>query len=204
MLANPMYWTAKIQAEMGWSQNDSFTLFRTLVAYNSQYANDGWIPLAVEKGFSKVLYEDDENLFVYEGRPDLIALDGTGKRLAVDHKTRGTSHNIYEHNNQVFGYLWAGQATTFVYNYLTLTKVPKFDRAPFEFTAAQIESWVANTIGWYRQMKRDIQSQDFLKSFNCQGKYGVCDFALVCEQPKENVKLHILQSNFKKRNYRSW
>jgi hypothetical protein len=43
---------------MGWSQNDSFTLFRTPVAYNSQYANDEWTPLAPEKEFSKVLYED--------------------------------------------------------------------------------------------------------------------------------------------------
>lgn len=204
MLAHPIYWTKKIQDEMKWSQNDAFTLYRTLIAYDSQYRNDGWTPLAVEKGFSKVIYEDDENLFVYEGRPDLIALDPSGKRLAVDHKTRGASNNIYEHNNQVLGYLWAGQATTFVYNYLTLTKVPKFDRAPFEFKTSQIESWVENTIQWYWQIKRDIQSETFLKSLNCQGKFGICDFARVCEQPKENVKLHILQSNFKKRNYRSW
>jgi hypothetical protein len=203
LLMHPIYWTQKIQTELKWDQNEAFNLYRTLISYDHQFKNDGWKPLAVEKGFSKILHEDDENLFVYEGRPDLIA-EANGKRIAVDHKTRSASHSIYEHNNQVLGYLWAGQATCFVYNYLTLTKTPKFERAPFEFYESQIQAWVENTRETFFRIKADVVNSQFLKTLQCQTKYGVCDFAPVCEQPKDSVKLHILNSNFKKRNYRSW
>jgi len=204
LLLSPLFWTGRIQKAMRVSTNDAFSLYRVLVSYATNYQNDGWEPLAVEKGFSKILYEDDENLFVYEGRPDLIAKDSTGETMVIDHKTRSMKYQIYEFNNQVLGYLWAGEATVFLYNYLTLTNSPGFERAPFRFSQDQIEDWRENAIDAYFNIKRDIERQKFPKSYQCSSKFGVCEFHRICEQPSSNVKLHVIRSNFKPRNYRSW
>ena len=203
VLNNVMFWVPKIQKELNYSSDDAFALFRVLSDYQQTYKEDNWKPIAVEKGFSKILYEDENNLFIYEGRPDLIA--STGKEIiVVDHKTRSTSFDLYPHNNQVYGYLWAAQGDTFVYNYLTLTKTPKFNRAPFQFSKNQIQAWVDNTIENLFRLKADIERKKFPRTLNCRSVYGLCEYAPICEQPTEAVKLHILNSSYVKKKYRSW
>jgi hypothetical protein len=205
VLYNPLIWVQLIQDELKWSQDEAFKLYRVLVGYQQTYKNEDWTPIAIEHGFSKLLYEDDENLFVYEGRVDLVARDSKGQLLIIDHKTQSMTYSIYPFNNQIIGYLWATDATEFVYNYLVLTKEPQFRRAPHPFSPAQISAWKESTVKWFLRIKAAIQSAEFVPSLQCETKFGKCQFTTICEQPNEKIKQFIVGSNYKARKkYRSW
>lgn len=203
-LSNAIFWTRKIALEVGIDQGAAFNLYSALFSYGSRYRDEKWIPIGVEKGFSKILYEDEENLFVYEGSIDLVAMD-PHKLIIVDHKTEAANRPIYEFNNQCIGYLWASGATEFIYNYITLTKTPDFHRRVHQFSELQIQDWVNDTIKWFFRIKHSIQRRHFLKSKQCVGIYGKCSFTAICEQPKDDIKKHVITSSYKKvKPWRSW
>lgn len=210
VLANPLLWTRRFSVALNISESEAFYLYRVLTQYAQYYKGETWIPRGVEVGFSKVLFEDSDNLFIYEGRVDLM-VDLTQRPLGqppdqiVDHKTQSQNYSIYEFNNQVIGYLWATGAHTFVYNYLTLTKEPKFHRAAYEFRPDQIEDWRLRTVKWFHRLRECLEKKEFLESLQCETKFGRCNFSTICEQPREAVKLHVIHSNYKiKKPYRSW
>ena len=204
-LLNPFLWPARFDRRLNFSREDAYGLYSALMAYRSNYTSD-WEPIAVEKGFSKILYEDDENLFVYEGRPDLIAKTRQGELVIVDHKTQGQTYSLYPFNNQAIGYIWAFEANQFVYNYINFkTKIPTFRREPFTFTDEQINVWKANTLKWFWRVKSAMGRVEYLPSLHCEGKYSTCQFVRICEQPRQEIQAWIAQSQFRKRGvYRSW
>jgi len=182
----------------------AFELFRALSKYSHEYKNENWKTIGTEVGFSIVLYEDDNYIFVYEGKIDWLGYSGAEK-LVVDHKSRSGKYQIYEFNNQCIGYLLATGATKFVYNFITLTNIPTFERVAHSFTEAQIEDWKKDTIQWYFRVARSLESKQYLKSRQCSGKYGVCEFHSICETPKLEQQLFIVKSQFKVGNpHRSW
>lgn len=204
VLNNPILWTNRFSKRLNIPNTEAFELYRACVKYTINYKDNDWKPVAVEKGFSKVLYEDDENLFVWEGRPDLI-VSHNGEIFPVDHKCQARKNDIYAFNNQARGYVWAIGSTKFVYNYIVLTKIPNFERQPHQFTLDQINDWKLDTIEWFKRIRESILRAKFTRSWNCQTKYGVCDFRSICEQPRINIKGHIIKGTFKtKKVYRSW
>ena len=204
VLYNPLIWTELLSTELNITKVEAFNFYKVLISYSEFYKHESWKPVAIEQGFSKILYEDEDNLFVYEGRIDLVVETDKGYTI-VDHKTQAMTYSIYEFNNQCLGYLWGTNAIEFLYNYLVLTKTPQFHRAPHLFNQNQIDSWKEETIQWYFRIKQAMQSQTFLKNLTCESKFGKCDFTPLCEQPNEKVKLFLIQSNFQKRKqYRSW
>ena len=204
VLVNAMLWQSVAMKRWKIPANRAFELYRVLVSYSHEYKNENWKTIGVEVGFSKILYEDENYLFIYEGRLDWMGWAGADK-LVVDHKSRNGKYTIYEFNNQTRGYLWATGATKFVYNFLTLTNVPSFSRETFSFTEDQIEAWKQDTIEWYFRVARAIESQKYLKSWNCSGKYGVCEFHNICECTKIEQQLFIIKSQFQQKPIRrSW
>lgn len=203
-LNNSIAWTRKIEKKCGVPTKEAFEIYRVMCEYVRYWKGKDWTPIAVERGFSKVIYEDNDNLFVWEGRPDLVA--GVEDKIVVcDHKTQGQNKSIYEFNNQARGYLWAIDATEFVYNYIVFTKTPQFRREAHLFTPAQIEDWKSTTIEWFFRVKHSLEKTSFLQSWNCSTLYGPCQFHRICEQPKPEVKAFTVKSQFKKRKpYRSW
>lgn len=204
ILINSIFWTHKIQKETGMSMDLSYGLYSALFKYRQVYKDENWVPLGIEVGFSKLLYEDDENIFTYEGAIDLMLRNPV--ELAIsDHKSESANRPIYQFNNQCIGYLWASGATQFIYNYITLTKVPVFHRSVHKFTPIQIEDWRLDTIEWFKRVKKSIQEKSFLKSRKCVDIYGKCAFTTICEQPKPELKQYIIGANYKRRKpYRSW
>ena len=149
-------------------------------------------------------YEDDENLFVWEGRPDLVALLDAGL-IVCDHKTQGQTKSIYQFNNQSRGYCWAVDTTKFAYNYIVFTKYPSFRREVHLFSQAQLEDWKSTTIEWFFRIKAAKLAGKFLQSWNCSTIYGPCEFHRICEQPKSEIKAFTIKSQFKPcQVYRSW
>jgi hypothetical protein len=215
VLNNPLLWTRELEEKCNISQSEAYDVYAVMKAYALNWKGRDWEPIAVEKGFSKIIYEDDENLFVWEGRPDLVAKEPhsgpdlvtpiNGELIVCDHKTQGRANSIYQFNNQSRGYLWATGATKFAYNYITFTKTAQFRREVFPFTPAQIEDWRQSTIEWLFRVKEAKLKAKFLPSWNCSTIYGPCEFHRICEQPKPEIKSFTIKSQFKVRKlYRSW
>jgi hypothetical protein len=204
-ILNPMITWPLAEKLLGFSREDAKQFAYVLVEYHNQYKNCQWIPLAVEKGFSKVLYEDNDNLFIYEGKPDLIAKVGQDI-IGIDHKHQSKMYNIFEHNNQALGYAWALDLKYFVYNYIKFTKEDKFRRPTYQFSSEQLQQWINDTTEWFFRIKRSLTHRNFCRNWSaCQDKYGLCDYTQICTQPNSNVKDWIIKSKFKQvKKYRSW
>lgn len=176
-----------------------------LLSYFSYYKDCKWKILAVEAGFSFKLHEDDKYIFIYEGRPDLVVQD-EGKRIfPVDHKTQSRKYDIYPFNNQAIGYCVATEATEFVYNYLKFTEEEKFRRIPYKISDGVKRVWKEEAIAWFYKLAEAREKLQFNRSYNCETKFGLCDFTTLCEQTTEAATLWYLDSKYKKRKrWRAW
>jgi hypothetical protein len=181
--------------EKGIEPKDASLMIGALVEYFRQYASESWEIVAVEKGYSKILYEDEDNLFIYEGRPDLV-VKVDGELVVVDHKTQGQHDNIFAFNNQARGYCWALGTQKFVYNYLVFKKAEQCRRNPHNFSPQQIEQWQEDTIQWFFRIKKATQDKKFLRSWQCTGKYGLCPFTDICTASNEAMRSWIISRDF--------
>ena len=186
---------------------DKMLLGRTFMQYVGHYKNDEWKPIACELPFSILLYEDSKYLFMYEGTMDLVIKNplDENKRIVVDHKTYSRFDEIYPLNNQALGYCYAMKTDTFIYNYFGLTQEKKiadnFKRTVKKFYKQDLETWKETTISWFKRIADDM---DYEKSYQCQGKYGICGFAPLCESPFEAARESLIQVKFQHNANASW
>lgn len=179
-----------------------------LTAYLVHYRDENWIPIAIEKGFSKIIYEDEYHLFIYEGRPDLVVrVPPSPKLIAVDHKSRNQRYNIYPFNNQLIGYCDAIGTDRFVYNYITLIKDPnRFERKTHYITPEQIKAWREETVQWFFKIVKAREDNEFLRSLQCSTRFGECSYIRICEQPGEQMKQWEIYKSFKNslKKWKAW
>lgn len=189
------------------SDEDKELIGSRFLYYHRNYRAESWIPLAVEKGFSILLYEDEEYIFIYEGRPDLvIKLSPTEQSIViVDNKSQQREGSIYPYNDQAMGYCYALRTNTFIYNYFGLqtTGDPRkwFHRGSIRFSPEILEEWRKTTIRWFKQI---AETTDFKKSWLCEGKYGVCFFKDLCEQTEGWVIADKMRREFKANTHTAW
>lgn len=181
---------------------DGMALGSRLMQYFEKYRNESYDILGVEKGFSKILYEDSHVLFIYEGRPDLIVNFGKNYGIGpVDHKSESRRFDLYAFQNQFMGYCWALETTLGMINYIGLQTDSKdgevLRRSTFNFTQAQIDQWKNDTIKWYSRVMRSIVSKSYTRSWRCEGKYSLCPYTQICEQPNQNTKLIKIRDFYK-------
>lgn len=173
--------------------------------YTQHYKNEQWKVVAVEKGFSSLLYEDENVKFIYEGRPDLIVSLQDNRMGIVDHKSQSRADNLYFNNNQALGYCWATGIRIFTYNYFGLQETggPKdwFRRSSIIFEDKQIKDWEKSTIHWYFRLMHD---ENFQKSYQCTGKYGVCGYHDLCEETNNLIRIDKIKREFKQREHKAW
>jgi PD-(D/E)XK nuclease superfamily len=194
------------------NEDDALHIASRLMGYFSKYREENLPVIAVEKGFSKILYEDSHVLFVYSGRPDLVVDYGTpGPGIGpMDHKSESRENDIFYFNNQFIGYCWAINAHYGQVNYIGLQKDKKDNevlrRTSFSFTTAQIERWRNDTIEWYHKVLWARRNKKFLRSWNCSGKYGTCLYSSLCTSGSRNEELIKIKRDFRKLDqpYKSW
>lgn len=190
------------------STEEQMTLLSRFFEYVSHYKNEMVKTVGIETGFSEKIYEDKNFLFIYEGRVDFIGfsiVENAGKILHfTDHKTRNQSYELDCFRNQFFGYAWMLRK---VYgkdyqgwgcvNYFGLQedktkKIMKegklFERVWFNFTNAQIDQWEKDTITWFHRIAQARMFKIFPRSWNCERKFGECDFKRICKQPTNETK----------------
>jgi hypothetical protein len=133
--------------------------------YAVKYAKDDFMPLSenhVEVGFSNIIYEDNENQFILEGRIDLIAKWQQLEMVFVDHKFQAKTYYLYPKTVQFKNYALATGITTGVINYVRTAD--KFDagttlyREILNFNQIELAAWQKRVVQIFFRVKRAMQS----------------------------------------------
>lgn len=183
------------------SEEDQGLISTRFLRYCKYYKNETLGTIAIEKGFSKVIYEDKFVYFAYEGTPDLVGYYPSIPILVMDHKSESRKSDIYTFNNQFLGYCFGVGTEIGQINYFGLQETGKpeewFRRTTIDFKKEQIDAWKADTIKWFYRIAQARKSKDFLRTHQCEGKYGVCQFHKLCEITEEKFRLDYQEKNFK-------
>lgn len=185
---------------------------KRFIEYVTYYTNRDLTPLvnagvtACELGFSKPLYEDDEYLFLVEGKIDLLHIDQNSKEMiVVDHKTQSRVNNLYDYRPQVLTYCWAAKCNYFMYNYVGLQEdkngaLLKNDNL-FRRSVISVPDWMLTR--WENHMLEifwEITSVETMKDTNihknlgsCAGAFdsSPCQFHYLCETKDDNMRQHL-------------
>jgi hypothetical protein len=152
-------------------------------------------PDHVEVGFSEVIHEDTDNLFVLEGRIDLLA-NLQGIECVVDHKFQMRRHQLYPKSVQFRNYALVAKKLLFIVNYIRLTKSVDKDtlvRELVNFTVPELLAWKLKLIDIFHRIKRAKQLGDSggqpEQNFGaCPGRFNYsCYFTHLCEEPNKEI-----------------
>jgi hypothetical protein len=199
---------------------------KRMILYCNEYQRDDVQPTSeqhVEVGFSEPIYEDSDNLFVLEGRIDLIG-KLQGLDCFVDHKIQGKMYWLYMRSVQIKNYMLITKVPMAVINYIRLgDKVEKgstFARDIITLNKIEVDVWHKRLVAIFFRMKKTVQtfqsSRDGIdRDWNaCSGgkltydksKPAYCWYGPLCEEVDPVVALRKEQQLFKiKENpWRPW
>lgn len=159
--------------------------------------------ISAEKGFSKIIYEDNNYLFVYEGRLDAMFYDKKDDQFNWwDYKTHTGNYTLYKHCNQFYGYTWAlmdegTSCGTIDYIGKQKEKTDKtFFREQVKFSPSQIARWKERAVRTYFNIVNDTNFHQ--NTTACEGKYGLCAYTMLCERDPE-IQDQLIQIYYKER-----
>lgn len=165
--------------------------------------------IAVEKGFSYLLYEDTDYRFILEGKIDLVAHIPTYGLTVWDHKTQSRKENRYPFNHQVMNYFNYVRPAYFIYNYIGLQENLSPGHLRREFwapTSEQLEVWLSDVLGTFERVATRLQRTDLLAEDKfrrsrtaCVPKYGKCEFYKICNVPDDNKWVPTILTAYKQK-----
>jgi hypothetical protein len=185
--------------------------------------------IAVEKGFSTLLYESTERRYILEGTIDLVTIERSTGLTITDHKTQSRFYDKYAYNHQAMNYLSFTQADYFRYNYIGLQDKQNentFRRPIWKCPPGMLGQWQRDVrktfdmvhdqlikLNWLRSDDNyiSLQPEDigaFARSrATCDGKFGICQFHKICEVP-DNSKWQpiVIESAYKPKEekWKAW
>lgn len=167
-------------------------------------------PDSVEVGFSHKLYEDNEKLFILEGRIDLLG-SYRGIECIVDHKFQKSAHDLYKKSIQFKNYAYAAGVNTLFVNYIRFAnaKETTFKRDIANFTQMDHMNWKVELLKIYHKIANIIMYEGGVFEKNwaaCGGRFGyVCDFVSLCEERNQDLVQIRKENNFEKKTpYKVW
>jgi hypothetical protein len=176
-------------------------------------------PNHVEVGFSKKLYEDNERLFILEGRVDLIGqIANNVEKGWADHKFQTREKDLYLKSIQFRNYSLVLELSIGVVNYVRLAKkfeVGKtFKRDVISFSKLEIDWWRDRVIQMFFNVERaiklaawDSETDQNHRRSACSGKYGYeCYYTPMCNQAFNPAFVQIIkETDFKQKPiWRPW
>jgi len=187
--------------EMDLPDSEVARLLKIYEGYFEHYLNDSFKILAVEKAFTKPLYEDDSVAIYYEGIIDLLYESKITALTVMDHKTKGKQYSHVERDNQFIGYAWAFDTNWVIVNGIGLQKEPKtqadrYKRQVLSISDALKEQWKKNAVRSIKLFLSDVKSQDFAMNIAHCKAWGGCLFRETCNANDLDVKREILMRMF--------
>lgn len=146
--------------------------------------------LTVEETLSKVLYEDENYIILWEGTRDMDVLQD-GVVIPYDHKTEGSKTTPSKLSNQFMGYVFLTGEPRLIRNAIGFQKskkpAEKFYRTMYSYSQSDIDWWRFETI---RKGIKIIQSYDrnvWPANFNaCDLMHrSGCEFRPVCSESQD-------------------
>jgi hypothetical protein len=152
--------------------------------YTDHWENDSWNDIAaVEQVGSKILYEDDNLIILYEVKIDLI-ISLQGKLIPIDHKSSSSRREPNHLSNQFKGYCWFLESNNIIQNEIgfqkTVKPVDKFRRHVISFASSIIEEWVTNTIFWVNLQIGMNDNGISPRNYTSCDKYSGCELKHIC------------------------
>lgn len=178
-------------------RNKAIELF---LAYVNRSLNDPWHTIEVEQPFSKIMYEDNDLIILFEGKVDLIVdIMNEGARV-VDNKTGARDRHIPETNNQIIGTCWAFGINTFIINKLLTVKDNPFRRETYYAIPEQKDEWLRDTIHNVKRIIHYIDMDYFPMQRSQCGSFGSCRYLRACKAPP-SARYNMLNGLFRKSRF---
>lgn len=170
--------------------------------------------VAVEKGFSRLLYESKDRRYILEGKIDLVVRRPNLGLCVEDHKTQSSRKDIWPVNNQVMNYFTYVKPDYFIYDYIGLAdKIndKTFERKVFRPSLDQISQWEEDVIRAFDDMYSYVKAGGKECCFPrrrsaCSATYGVCQFHKLCNVRDDSKFRPAMESAYKERDekWRAW
>ena len=181
------------------------TVRKTFMYYCERYKGCDFQPSSpdsVEVGFSYKLFEDENRLYLLEGKMDGHSFGPSvgmfdNQRMFIDHKFQLRAHQLYNKRIQFRNYALATNSLYGMINYIRFHKNPTEDtfvREVIPFSRQELELWREKLIRVYDRLAENVNKGMFPQNWaSCEGYYGrPCQYTLICEQDipmvQENVK----------------
>lgn len=170
---------------------------------------------AVEMGFSKILRDTPDYLYVVEGRIDLIG-SYAGVEMFMDHKTQAQAKDLYQFCPQFLTYAWATELNRGMINYIGLQAEmteKTFRRQLINFPKWKVHEWERTMINVFDEIRIDLETEKWLETspyamnqHACGGAFNSspCMFTQLCETANENLKESIIKQNYEIRIWKPW
>jgi hypothetical protein len=174
--------------------DDCIRVFRDYIEF---YWSEPHEVLAVEQVGSKVMYEDDEFILLYETKIDLIVSLRQIPVLPIDHKHSRRRGPVHDLSNQFIGYCWMLDVRNLMVNKIgfqtSLKNEEKFTRPLVSYPKPVIDAWVKNTIWWVKMLRFHEKTGTWPQNLTSCDKYSGCIFQPVCISVPENRVFKINQ-----------
>lgn len=165
--------------------------FEYISTYSAKGDFDVTSPDHVEVGFSELLYEDSERIFILEGRMDIAEASYNGTKCVVDHKLQLRRKDLYLKRIQFRNYAMVSRQPFLIVNYCRMAKEASnetFKRAIASFTALEHKYWKEKLIYIYTQIANHLMTAGGILPTqnwgNCEtgNGYSECQFTPLCEE----------------------
>jgi hypothetical protein len=168
---------------------------RAFVEYTTYTANDGWDNiLSVEETASKILYENDDMIILYQGKIDLILSISNCPLLPVDHKSSSRRQKPHYLSNQFQGYCWLLSSEEQSVNNIIINKIgfqktlkdnEKFERHTLSYPPDILEEWKEISTYYLIKYIKDGELGFYPPNYTSCDKYSGCIFNDVCRKSKD-------------------
>ena len=173
--------------------------------YTTHTANDGWNEiLIVEQVGSKLMYEDENLIILYEFKIDLVISMQNVRVMPIDHKSVSQRRETEALSNQFMGYCWALGVNNIIVNKIgfqkTLKPEMKFERQVLSYSNDVLEEWVTASVWWIKHALQLVEDNMYPPNLTSCDKYNGCLFRQVCRGDKytRELKLRSLFEQSKK------
>jgi hypothetical protein len=170
----------------------------TFRQYCTYTANDGWDRvLSVEQVASKILFEDETRIILYQGKIDLTIEISNCQLVPVDHKSSSRRGRPQQLSNQFMGYCWLLGVNNLIVNKIgfqkSLKDVEKFERYTMSYSPDMIEEWREQAIYWILKYIADSEQGFYPPNYTSCDKYSGCTFQEVCRKSEEVREYKLIQ-----------